>query len=76
MPWTAPVVAYVDRLGYLRCTGCAADDKRDVPQHGDNGAMIDQVCDLCNVAIKTTRSSENVQVSWDCKRAPDYIYTR
>jgi hypothetical protein len=74
MPWTAPIVAYVDNLGYTRCTRCAPADKRHHPQYGDNAAMEDQACDVCHVAIKTTRSSEYVQIAWDAREAPEYEY--
>jgi hypothetical protein len=71
MPWTAPIIGYVDGHGYLRCTWCASPEQKQVKMYGDNGAMENQLCDVCKHPFKIYRTSEYVQISHDAQEAPE-----
>lgn len=74
MAWQAPIVGYVDSLGYLRCTECASEDKREHAVHGDQYFGTDDICERCGTSMKHVPTSEYVRVALGYS-APDISHT-
>lgn len=65
MPWVAPIVGFVDRLGYLRCRPCTErlDTGRDHPVYADVGPHNEQPCDTCGRRLIDTVPTDKVLVT-------------
>lgn len=70
MPWIAPTVGYVDNLGYLRCSDCADEDKREHAVAGDQYFGADDVCERCGHQLEHVKTAGYVHVGWH-EEAPD-----
>ena len=60
MPWVPPIVAYSDRLGYLRCVPCHDANGRssDFAYDAWNSAVDGATCDSCGAPILYSHSTE------------------
>lgn len=72
MPFVAPVVAHIDRLGYLRCDSChpeLAGEITAIPVHADS-SHVGELCDSCLRALEPVPTQYQ---SWD---ASGHVYAK
>lgn len=61
MPWVAPIVGFVDHLGYLRCVECADESQQRHRVMGDQHFGTDDKCDRCGKQLNYTPTSKYVE---------------
>lgn len=74
----SPIVAYIDGLGYLRCPACASRyegyNGDQEAQDAGNGAMWEQVCDICHASIDEIIAAAWIASHWDGMGLPPKIW--
>lgn len=62
MSYSAPVIGYMDRLGYLTCIPCSIklEKQQGARVSGDNSGFYGEPCDKCgSIFVKTLRDPES-----------------
>jgi hypothetical protein len=61
MPYVAPVVAYVDDLGYMYCVACRPNGPGD-PVYGDTYFTEEDACERCGRYLEHVPTEKYVHV--------------